>query len=189
MREGTPIALPARSVRYAVCEAMGSAIPEGFRPEMPARAASAARANVPKGVSVDAVAADPAVFDTDAAPAYRDRVEHCRQSRLSPQPWTGERVWVNPPFSAMRAWVEKAWAAIRDEGAQTVVMLAPANRTEQRWWQESIEPFRDRGGALSVRFLPKRINFASQLNLGAYYTSSAPFGCVLLVWVRRAGAV
>lgn len=71
-----PIALPARSVRYAVCEAMGAAVPEGFRPQPPARPTSAAGADVAEGVAVDGVAADPAVFDTDAAPSYRDRVEH-----------------------------------------------------------------------------------------------------------------
>jgi phage N-6-adenine-methyltransferase len=124
-------------------------------------------------------------FTLDAAAAHHnalcERYFTLEHDGLA-QPWTGERVWVNPPFSDMRAWVEKAWRAIRDEDAQTVVMLAPANRTEQRWWQESIEPFRDRGDVLSTRFLPKRINFASQLNLGAYYASSAPFGCVLLVW-------
>jgi len=63
-------------------------------------------------------------------------------------------------------------------------MLAPANRTEQRWWQESIEPFRDRGGVLKTEFLPRRINFGSRDNLGAWSASSAPFGCVLLIWER-----
>lgn len=100
------------------------------------------------------------------------------------QSWTGERVWCNPPYSAMRAWVEKAWREVKD-GCPLVVMLAPANRTEQRWWQESIEPFRDRGDVLSTEFLPRRINFASRDNLGAYYASSAPFGCVLLIWGDR----
>jgi phage N-6-adenine-methyltransferase len=98
------------------------------------------------------------------------------------QPWHGERVWINPPFSDLREWVEKAWREYR-AGCPLIVMLVPANRTEQRWWQESIEPYRDRlGSALRTEFLPSRINFASRDNLGAYYSSSAPFGCVLLVW-------
>jgi phage N-6-adenine-methyltransferase len=95
------------------------------------------------------------------------------------QSWAGERVWVNPPFSACRAWVEKAW---RESEAETIVMLLPANRTEQGWWQENVEPYRDRGERLSTRFVPRRISFATPGNPTARYRSSAPFGCVLLVW-------
>jgi phage N-6-adenine-methyltransferase len=59
------------------------------------------------------------------------------------QSWAGERVWCNPPYSAIAPWVEKAWLSV---DAEVVVMLLPANRTEQVWWQELVEPFRDRGG-------------------------------------------
>lgn len=59
------------------------------------------------------------------------------------QSWAGERVWCNPPFSAIRPWVAKAHAEV---DAELVVMLLPSNRTEQPWWQELVEPQRDRGG-------------------------------------------
>lgn len=102
------------------------------------------------------------------------------------QPWRGERVWCNPPFSACPQWVEKAWYEITDGGCPLVVMLLPGNRTEQGWWQTMIEPFRDQPAALlSTRFIARRINFATPGNPDAKYHSSAPFGCVLLVW--RAG--
>lgn len=55
------------------------------------------------------------------------------------QSWAGERVWCNPPYSDIRPWVAKAWGSC----AELVVMLVPANRTEQAWWQDLIEPFRD----------------------------------------------
>src|SRR4051794_8806538 len=42
------------------------------------------------------------------------------------QPWTGERVWCNPPYSSIEPWCEKAWTS----HAELVVMLLPANRTE-----------------------------------------------------------
>lgn len=63
-------------------------------------------------------------------------------------------------------------------------MLLPANRTEQRWWQREVEPYRDGhamrdGCALTTRFLASRINF---VDAGRKYTSSAPFGCVFLIW-------
>jgi phage N-6-adenine-methyltransferase len=97
------------------------------------------------------------------------------------QSWAGERVWCNPPYSDMGTWVEKARVETTN-GCELVVMLAPANRTEQRWWQEHIEPHRDRGEGLTTEFLPRRINFGSRDNLGAWSASSAPFGCVLLAW-------
>jgi hypothetical protein len=56
------------------------------------------------------------------------------------QSWAGERVWCNPPYSSIEPWVQKAW----NSGARLVVMLVPANRTEQGWWQRLVEPYRDR---------------------------------------------
>jgi phage N-6-adenine-methyltransferase len=99
------------------------------------------------------------------------------------QSWAGQRVWVNPPFSAMAKWALKALVEFA-AGCDLIVMLAPANRTEQRWWQEAIEPGRDCGRGLTTYFLPGRINFPRPDNLMARYHSSAPFGCVLLVWER-----
>jgi len=100
------------------------------------------------------------------------------------QSWASERVWVNPPFSGCADWVLKAW---EESAHATIVMLLPANRTEQRWWQEMVEPHRDRYlSSLRTRFLPGRINFASRDNPLGRYKSSAPFGCVLLIWQRPA---
>lgn len=74
------------------------------------------------------------------------------------QSWAGERVWCNPPFSDLRPWVVKAWQESR--GCPVIVMLLPANRCEQRWWQELVEPFRDRPGSpLRTTFLPGRPRF------------------------------
>ena len=58
------------------------------------------------------------------------------------QDWAGERVWCNPPYSSIEPWVVKAATS----GAALVVMLLPANRTEQGWWQRRVEPVRDRPG-------------------------------------------
>ena len=89
------------------------------------------------------------------------------------QPWSGERVWCNPPYSELRAWIAKASAEIN----VLVVMLLPANRTEQPWWQEYIEPYRDRGGRIETRFLAGRQKF-----YGPGSGGSAPFGSVLVIW-------
>ncbi len=96
------------------------------------------------------------------------------------QSWAGERVWCNPPYSSIAPWVGKAWA---ETGAELVVMLLPANRTEQTWWQELVEPYRDRQGSpLSVEFLPGRLRFLKpgQVNIGA--NERPPFGCCLMIW-------
>lgn len=99
------------------------------------------------------------------------------------QSWAGHRVWCNPPYSNIAAWVEKARREVAS-GCIVVVMLLPANRTEQRWWHEHIEPFRDKpGSGVSVRFLPRRINFGVPGNEGGKFNSSPPFGlCVVTFW-------
>jgi hypothetical protein len=53
--------------------------------------------------------------------------------------WAGRRVWCNPPYSAISEWLTKAWFS----GADMVYMLVPSTRTEQPWWHEMVEPFRD----------------------------------------------
>jgi phage N-6-adenine-methyltransferase len=103
-------------------------------------------------------------------------------------PWKGERVWCNPPFSRIEPWVAKAWQEMRDR-CERVVMILPANRTEQRWWQTYVEPFRDRGVidglSLTTRFIAGRPKFAAP---GAPIPTKGdrpPFGCVLLTWRRH----
>lgn len=102
------------------------------------------------------------------------------------QSWAGERVWCNPPYSQLKhgTWTTKAWA---ETAAEVVVMLLPANRCEQTWWQTYVEPHRDRPGSpLSSRFLPGRLRFLlpGRTSIGA--DERPPFGCVLLIW-RHAG--
>lgn len=100
------------------------------------------------------------------------------------QSWAGERVWCNPPYSLIGPWVEKAWA---ETDAELVVMLVPANRTEQGWWQEHVEPYRDREGSpLRVEFLRGRLRFIAAGRTEVGPNERPPFGCCLLIWDRRA---
>lgn len=128
------------------------------------------------------------------------------------QPWRG-RVWCNPPYSDIGAWVRKAWLEwdgpdpmfIPDPerpGETTInphfnppprpeliAMLLPANRTEQKWWQEYVEPYRDRPGSpLRVEFLPGRMRFHRPNWTPGPKGDRPPFGCVLLVWSTQDGA-
>jgi len=94
--------------------------------------------------------------------------------------WAGERVYCNPPYSRIGPWVHKAWA---ERMAELIVLLLPANRTEQRWWQECIEPFRDRSGSvLTTEFLPGRMRFLKQGQLSIGPNERPPFGCLLAIW-------
>lgn len=99
------------------------------------------------------------------------------------QSWAGERVYCNPPYSSIEPWIDKAWLEAR---AELIVMLLPANRTEQGWWQRGIEPRRDRAlSPLTVEFLPGRQRFLKpgQLQIGP--NERPPFGMCLCIWDRN----
>ena len=103
--------------------------------------------------------------------------------------WFGD-VWCNPPFSEIGRWVGRAWSQVPN--TKSITMLLPANRTEQPFWQNLIEPYRDRGRIqtrafvryrLRTLFLPGRQRFDSP-------SGDAPkrtpwFGVVLLHWSQK----
>lgn len=104
------------------------------------------------------------------------------------KPWVRQRVWCNPPYSNIRPWVAKAldeWE-FGGNGPHLIVMILPANRTEQGWWQDLVEPFRDgrHPDGPRTEFLPGRTRF---IRHGATETGPGErplFGCVLLIWDR-----
>jgi phage N-6-adenine-methyltransferase len=106
------------------------------------------------------------------------------------QNWWAERVWCNPPYSEIPRWVNKAWATwetAREHDAldhrTAIVMLLPANRTEQKWWQQQVEPaLRARAGDFHVEFLPGRMRFDRPGAVIGPKGDRPPFGCCLLVW-------
>ena len=104
------------------------------------------------------------------------------------QSWVGARIWLNPPYSFpnLPAFVAKAWQEWKDGGPGLIVMLVPANRTEQQWWQEYIEPYRDLPGSdLHVEFLPGRMRFLARGQTEVGPDERPPFGCCLLIWEAR----
>lgn len=101
--------------------------------------------------------------------------------------WTG-RVWCNPPYSQIREWVEKAWNEWWADRSELIVMLLPANRPEQGWWQDHIEPFRDHPGSpLRVEFLRGRQRFVMPGAESIGPNERPPFGCCLLKWSKSNG--
>ena len=97
------------------------------------------------------------------------------------QPWHG-RVWCNPPYSDLQAWVRKAWHELPN--CEVIVMLVPANRTEQKWWQEHVEMQR-RLDWIEVEFLPGRMRFDRPNAVIGPKGDRPPFGCALLIWKKR----
>lgn len=110
------------------------------------------------------------------------------------QSWKGERVWCNPPYSRLSPWVLKAWREMRKGGCEIVIMLLPANRCEQSFWQRHIEPYRDQRWPgsfdvypvhLATLFLPGRMRFGRPIEKprpSGKGGNRPPFGCVLVRW-------
>lgn len=101
--------------------------------------------------------------------------------------WRGERVWLNPPYSTCADWVAKAEREMA-EGCELVVILVPANRTDQGWWHTHVENVRDGRGrlpwTLTTRFLLGRTSFGTPDDPNGDKSGSPGFGCVLLVYER-----
>lgn len=101
-------------------------------------------------------------FTLDAAASARNakcQKFFCLENDGLVQSWAGETVWCNPPYSACMAWVGKAFREVYHGNCPKVVLLLPSNRTEQRWWQDYIEPVRDIGKGCEVTFLAGRPRF------------------------------
>jgi phage N-6-adenine-methyltransferase len=101
------------------------------------------------------------------------------------QSWSSERVWCNPPYSSIEPWLEKAWAEWEQSAPpELIVMLLPANRTEQGWWQRHVEPQR-LSGYLDVEFMPGRLRFIAWDASEIKPNERPPFGCCLVIWEWR----
>lgn len=126
---------------------------------------------------------------------------YTRQDDGLRQPWyvgrADERIWCNPPYSDCGAWVRKAWDEwgpvepewyfdlAKRKRPELIVMLLPANRVEQGWWQDHVEPFRDKPGSpLRVEFLRGRMRFDRPGWTKPAKGDRPPFGCCLLIWER-----
>jgi len=94
--------------------------------------------------------------------------------------WKAERCYCNPPYSNLLPWIVKAWAEVE---AEIIVLLIPSNRTEQAFWQDLVEPFRDRNGSpLRVEFLRGRYRFTKPGETSVRPNNRPPFGNCLLIF-------
>lgn len=113
--------------------------------------------------------------------------------------WHGH-VFVNPPWSDIGPWARKAWLECRSPHVKSITMLVPDNRQSVEWWQERVEPFRDRGSVLTTHYMKGRPRYGDPQNPTALTKAeliasgvapelakelavdSPPFGAVVLVW-------
>lgn len=112
------------------------------------------------GFSVDVAA--------DAGNAKCERFYDEQANGLT-QDWTGEVVWMNPPYSNIEPWTKKA----ADGSASIVVGLLPV-RTDLLWFHRDVL---DAGA--EVRFIRGRVRFEG---IGA--RANAPFPSMLVIWGR-----
>jgi len=82
------------------------------------------------------------------------------------QDWSGERVFMNPPYGrAIKDWMRKAYESA--QGGALVVCLVPA-RTDTAWWHD----YAARG---EVRFIRGRVKFGDG-------KQGAPFPSALVIF-------
>lgn len=126
-------------------------------------------------------------FTVDAAAApHNAKVDRfwTREDDGLAQSWAGERVWCNPPYSHPNLAAFTAKARAEAVFAELIVMLLPANRCEQGWWQDHIEPYRDGRDPLGPRteFWRGRTRFLKPGQTMILPNERPPFGCVLAIW-------
>jgi len=85
------------------------------------------------------------------------------------QSWAGETVFVNPPYSDIKAWVAKSYYEVRNQMFPTkVVLLIPA-RTDTKYFHEYCMR------AKEILFVKGRLKFGNQKN-------SAPFPSMVVIF-------
>lgn len=133
-------------------------------------------------------------FDLDVAAAEHNAKApkfYTREDDGLTQPWSlgvglprDINVWCNPPYSACGDWVRKAWEEWNGPlRPHLIAMLLPANRCEQPWWQDLVEPFRDQPSSpLRVEFTRGRMRFQRPGAVVDPRGDRPPFGTALLIW-------
>lgn len=84
--------------------------------------------------------------------------------------WGGS-VFVNPPYSNILNFMDKALLELKKGNCHTVVFLVPS-RTDTRWWHDYVLKH-----AQEIRFIRGRLKFGSSQN-------SAPFPSSIIIFNR-----
>ena len=84
--------------------------------------------------------------------------------------WKGETVFVNPPYSEIKLWVEKCYKEYETNGT-TVVMLIPS-RTDTRYFHDYIYH------KAEIEFIKGRLHFSNSKN-------GARFPSMIVIYERK----
>lgn len=116
------------------------------------------------------------VFDLDAAASKENAIcERYFDEKMNglAQNWYG-RVWVNPPYSQIDKWIDKAIEEVQvKRNCREVVFLVPS-RTCTKWF---FKAFR---AATSIQFIHGRLDFHGP-NMRKEKRANAPFPSVLII--------
>ena len=109
-------------------------------------------------------------FDSDPCPLNADF-----DSLVDSTLWVGS-VFINPPYSNIKGFLEKGLSELEKGRAKTLVYLIPA-RTDTKWFHQYIyEPMRVGVDLyIEVRFIKGRLKFGGAKN-------SAPFPSMLVIF-------
>lgn len=132
-----------------------------------------------------------ATHDNALCDRYYTETDYClRGNRVHPEErgglsgdWSGG-TWCNPPFSELWQWTAKAWEEHKRD-VSPIVMLVPANRTDQDWWQDHVAPHYQKP-CFEIVWLDHRTRFTvngGQPILNKKGKEGSPnFSCALLIW-------
>jgi phage N-6-adenine-methyltransferase len=96
------------------------------------------------------------------------------------QSWVGHRVFLNPPYSNIGEWLEKAMREL-SLGCKLVVAHLPS-WTDRAWWHKYIEPYRELAGGPQLRFLKGRVTHGAPGNPLGVGRDCATFPNVHVIW-------
>lgn len=111
--------------------------------------------------------------ETAKAPAYFTKADNGLAL-----PWHG-RVWVNPPYSKPRVWIQKAVDSVKAGECSRVVMLLPCS-TDTTWFHDLVLPHAD------VTFMRGRVRF---LGWKGTPIGSPKSGTMIAVFPKRATSI
>lgn len=84
------------------------------------------------------------------------------------QEWKGQNIWLNPPYSTLPNWIDKAHHEYTSGNAKTIIALLPS-RTNTSYFHEKI------AGHADIIFIKKRLKFGTS-------NQQAPFPSILAIY-------